>query len=89
MIRGRVYSCQAEHLDGGLFCIYYTHRMDHERAHIQVMPCVVAVTSKEIIRYFFHLLSTDIVHAKRQHDNVICKKYLMLNPSDVLQKIAV
>jgi hypothetical protein len=65
---------------------YTTHRMDHERAHIQVMPCVVTATSKEIIRFFFHLLNTHIVHAQRQHDNVICKKYLMLDPCDILQK---
>ena len=86
MIRERVCSYRAEHLDGGLFCIYYS--MDHERAHIQVIPCFVTVTSKKIIGCFY-LLNTDIVHAMRQHDNVICKKYLMLDPCDVLQKSAV
>jgi hypothetical protein len=26
---------------------------------------------------FFHLLNTDMVHAKRQHDDVFCKKYIL------------
>jgi hypothetical protein len=67
---------------------YITHRMDHERTHIQVMPCCVS-DEQGNNQIFFHLLNADIVHAKRQHDNIIYKIYLMLDPSDVPQKSAV
>jgi hypothetical protein len=71
---------------------YFTHRMDHERAHIQVMPCFRHSDEQGNNQIFFHLLNTDIVHAKRKHDNVICKKYLMLDLCDrciIVQKSAV
>jgi hypothetical protein len=34
---------------------YITHRMDHERAHIQVMPCFVS-DEQGNNQIFFHLL---------------------------------
>jgi len=67
---------------------YITHRMDHERAHTS-NSLFRHGDEQENNRIFFYLSSTDIVYAKRQHDNVICKKYLMLDPCDVLQKSAV
>jgi hypothetical protein len=90
MIRGRVCSYQAsESILMVAYFAYITHRMDHERAHIQSNALFRHSDKQGNNQIFFHLLNTDIVHAKRQHDNVIYKKYLMLDPYDVLQISAV
>lgn len=64
-----------------VFCIHYVDQMDTS-ARTQVLPCCVPVTSKERSD-IFHLLYTDIVHAKRQH--VFYKKYPTLDPCDILE----
>ena len=66
MIRGQVCSYQAEHLDDGLFCIYYTSHGPWARAHTS-NTCFVS-DDQGNNQIFFHLLN---VHPKKQHDNVI------------------
>jgi len=58
---------------------YITQRMDHEHTSNPLSRHSDEQGNNQI---FFHLLNTDIVHAKRRHDNVICKKYLMLDLCD-------